>query len=472
MKPILLVDFGSTNTKVTAVDVEEYRVLGTATAYTTVETDINEGLENALKILEKTTGPLEFAERYACSSAAGGLKMISIGLVPELTAQASREASLGAGAKVWKTYSFQLTKGDMREIEEYHPDIILLTGGTDGGNTETILYNAQVLSGLSYDCPIVIAGNRNAADQCEEILKDRSVYVCENVMPRLGELNVLPAQKQIREIFLKRIVQGKGLSEAADLVSGIIMPTPSAMLAAMEEARQAACAEGIPLTTAEIREWVKLIDSLSPEGATTDVYSIADGNPANIGTVMKGLKEPYSKRSVEGDIGMRYSVHGILEAAGDRKLSLLSGINRKRVAELVDFLGSHTDYIPDNEEMEKMDFALACGAVETAVSRHAGTLEQVYTPTGLTFLQSGKDLRSVKYVVATGGALIHAKNVREIAGKALYDPQTPESLRPENAKILIDDKYILAAMGLLSQYYPLAALEIMKKEIADYGHYE
>ena len=207
-------------------------------------------------------------------------------------------------------------------------------------------------------------------------------------------------------------------------------------------------------------------------GATTDVYSIADGNPANIGTVMKGLKEPYSKRSVEGDIGMRYSVHGILEAAGDRKLSLLSGINRKRVAELVDFLGSHTDYIPDNEEMEKMDFALACGAVETAVSRHAGTLEQVYTPTGLTFLQSGKDLRSVKYVVATGGALIHAKNVREIAGKALYDPQTPESLRPENAKILIDDKYILAAMGLLSQYYPLAALEIMKKEIADYGHYE
>ena len=462
MKPILLVDFGSTNTKVTAVDVEEYRVLGTATAYTTVETDINEGLENALKILEKTTGPLEFAERYACSSAAGGLKMISIGLVPEPTAPASREASLWAGAKVWKTYSFQLTKGDMREIEEYHPDIILLTGGTDGGNTETILYNAQVLSGLSYDCPIVIAGNRNAADQCEEILKDRSIYVCENVMPRLGELNVLPAQKQIREIFLKRIVQGKGLSEAADLVSGIIMPTPSAMLAAME-----LLSEGW-----EDHPGIGELVAVDLGGATTDVYSIADGNPANIGTVMKGLKEPYSKRSVEGDIGMRYSVHGILEAAGDRKLSLLSGINRKRVAELVDFLGSHTDYIPDNEEMEKMDFALACGAVETAVSRHAGTLEQVYTPTGLTFLQSGKDLRSVKYVVATGGALIHAKNVREIAGKALYDPQTPESLRPENAKILIDDKYILAAMGLLSQYYPLAALEIMKKEIADYGHYE
>ena len=163
MKPILLVDFGSTNTKVTAVDVENYEVLGTAAAYTTVETDINNGLREAVSNLEKITGHIEYEERYACSSAAGGLKMISIGLVPELTAQASREASLGAGAKVWKTYSFNLTKGDMREIEEYHPDIILLTGGTDGGNSECILYNAQMLSSLSYDCPIVIAGNRCAA---------------------------------------------------------------------------------------------------------------------------------------------------------------------------------------------------------------------------------------------------------------------------------------------------------------------
>ena len=122
--------------------------------------------------------------------------------------------------------------------------------------------------------------------------------------------------------------------------------------------------------------------------------------------------------------------------------------------------------------MEKMDFALACGAVETAVARHAGSLEQVYTPCGLTYLQSGKDLRRVKYVVVTGGALIHAKHTEEIAKYALYNETTPGSLRPENAEILIDRKYILAAMGLLSQHYPEAALEIMKKEIAYYGHQE
>ena len=462
MKPILLVDFGSTNTKVTAVDVENCEVLGTAAAYTTVETDINNGLREAVSNLEKITGHIEYEERYACSSAAGGLKMISIGLVPELTAQASREASLGAGAKVWKTYSFNLTKGDMREIEEYHPDITLLTGGTDAGNSECIFYNAQMLSSLSYDCPIVIAGNRCAAEECQEILGERTTYLCENVMPRLGELNVEPTQKQIREIFLKRIVQGKGLSEASDLVSGIIMPTPSAMLTAMELLSDGW--EEIP----GIGELV----GVDLGGATTDIYSIAEGSPANMGTVMKGIQEPYAKRSVEGDIGMRYSVHGILEAVGDRRLSKISGINRQKIKELVDYLGDHTDYIPDNEEMEKMDYALACAAVETAVARHAGSLEQVYTPCGLTYLQSGKDLRRVKYVVVTGGALIHAKHTEEIAKFALYDESTPGSLRPENAEILVDRKYILAAMGLLSQHYPAAALEIMKKEIAYYGHKE
>lgn len=89
-------------------------------------------------------------------------------------------------------------------------------------------------------------------------------------------------------------------------------------------------------------------------GATTDVYSVADGNPANASTVIKGLPEPYTKRTVEGDIGMRYSVKGILEAVGERRLSKISGINKNRVVELVSWLEQHTDYIPDNEEMEKM----------------------------------------------------------------------------------------------------------------------
>ena len=213
MKPVLLIDFGSTYTKVTAVDVESETLLGTASSYTTVQTDIGEGLQNALDILEQKTGKLNFAERYACSSAAGGLRMITSGLVPELTAEAAKQASLGAGAKVIRVYSYELTKKDVAEIVASHPDMLLLVGGTDGGNSECILANAKKLSQVEPICPIVIAGNRNCADECEELLDKWETHVCENVMPKFNELNIEPAQREIRQIFLNRIIQAKGLSK-------------------------------------------------------------------------------------------------------------------------------------------------------------------------------------------------------------------------------------------------------------------
>ena len=202
MKNVLLIDFGSTYTKVTAVDAEEGRLLGTADSYTTIETDVGEGLEKALAKLHEKTGLLEYSARYACSSAAGGLRMVTSGLVPELTAEAAYQASLGAGAKVIKVYSFQLTEDDITEILDINPDIFLLVGGTDGGNTECILHNARMLAGAEFDFPVIIAGNRTAARECERILSGHEVHLCENVMPKFGVLNIEPARKKIREIFL------------------------------------------------------------------------------------------------------------------------------------------------------------------------------------------------------------------------------------------------------------------------------
>ena len=163
MKAILLIDFGSTYTKVTAVDVEGECLLGTAASYTTVQTDINEGLEKALAILRQQTGEIAYDKCYACSSAAGGLRMVTSGLVPELTGEAAKLASLGAGAKVVGVYAFQLTEDDMEDILTSKPDIFLLVGGTDGGNTECILHNARMLASVNPKFPIVIAGNRTAA---------------------------------------------------------------------------------------------------------------------------------------------------------------------------------------------------------------------------------------------------------------------------------------------------------------------
>ena len=459
MKPILLIDFGSTYTKVTAVDADHAQLLGSAAAYTTVQTDVNDGLANAVALLEKQTGKLDFAERYACSSAAGGLRMIASGLVPELTAEAAKCASLGAGAKVIRTYSFELTEDAAAEIVAAKPHISLLVGGTDGGNKACILNNAHMLAEAGGDFPIVIAGNRNAARECERILAGREVYVCENVMPKFGMLNIEPTQQRIRDIFLSRIVRAKGLTKASELISGIMMPTPSAFLAAMQ-----LLADG----TKEQSGIGELI-AVDVGGATTDVYSISAGMPDHPGTILKGLPEPYVKRTVEGDVGMRYSIHGIVDAAGLDAIASASGIAPARVQELVDYLGTHTDVLPTTPELEALDEALASYAIRTAVTRHAGRIEESYTMMGLAYAQTGKNLMNVERLVVTGGSLIHTKNTGKIASYALYDPKDPTSLKPRKAELLVDRKYILAAMGLLSKYYPEAALTIMKKELENDG---
>ena len=463
MKNVLLIDFGSTYTKLTAVDIEKEQIIATASSYTTVQTDINDGLNAGLEILEQKTGKIEYDACYACSSAAGGLRMVTSGLVAELTGEAAKLASLGAGAKVAGIYSFELTEDDIEEIKEINPDIFLLVGGTDGGNSECILHNAQMLADMNPKFPIVVAGNRSAAGKCKEILKECEVYVCPNVMPKFGVLQIEPTQKKIREIFLDRIITAKGLSKVTDLLSDIMMPTPSAVMQAMELLAKGCDGElGIGDLVA-----------VDVGGATTDVYSVADGMPEHMNTVYKGIPEPYVKRTVEGDIGMRYSVQGIVDAAGIEKICALSGLKEDRVSAIIEDLKVNTDKVPDGDaDMESLDFALASSAIEEAVTRHAGTISETYTMMGLTFVQEGKNLTKVKQIVVTGGSLIHTKRTEEIASHALYSPSNPSSLRPKAADVWVDRTYILAAMGLLSSYFPKTALRIMKKELEYHGYSE
>ena len=471
MKPVLLIDFGSTYTKVTAVDLQTEKLLGTAQSWTTINTDIGEGLAKAVANLEEKTGPLDFEARYACSSAAGGLRMITSGLVPELTAEAAKQASLGAGAKIRGVYAFELTEDDIADIDAEHPDIFLLTGGTDGGNKECILHNAKMLAGCRTDFPVVIAGNRSVARTCERLLEGREIHVVENVMPKFGTLNTKPAQDKIREIFLKRIVEAKGYTKAQSLIDNIAMPTPSAMMQAMQ-----LLAEGCDTPDGGRESGIGDLVAVDVGGATTDIYSVCDGMPlAGMDTVFKGLPEPYIKRTVEGDIGMRYSIHGIEEAVGTDCLAKLSGLSPERCRALIDYLGKNTEVIPDGEdeaELEALDFALASGAIKTAVTRHAGRLEEFYTMNGLAYMQTGKDLRNIRQIIVTGGSLIHTKRTAQIAASALWDPQDPFSLKPRQAEVWVDRRYILAAMGLLSAYYPQTALRIMKKELKKDGYQE
>ena len=151
----------------------------------------------------------------------------------------------------------------------------------------------------------------------------------------------------------------------------------------------------------------------------------------------------------------------------------LSGLSESRVEELVDYVSRHTDVVgEEGSDLQALDRALASLAVRTGVKRHAGTIEETYTMMGKTFVQAGKNLTHIKHIVATGGSLIHAKETEKIAGFAMYSMDDPDSLRPKEARVLVDRSYILAAMGLLSVTEPRAALQIMKKELKTYGYPE
>ncbi|MDR0898420.1 MAG: glutamate mutase L [Oscillospiraceae bacterium] len=454
MNPILLIDFGSTYTKVTAVDTDAPAVLGVASAHTTVTTDVSEGLNRALADLEKQTGSLAFQARYACSSAAGGLRMIACGLVPSLTVEAAKRAALGAGAKVIRVYSYELTEEDIEEIAALSPDILLLTGGTDGGNRANIEQNARMLATAGGSFPIVIAGNRNARTACQKALADsgHEVLITENVMPVFNQLNILPVQGVIRDLFLRRIIHAKGLSHQQSLLDGILMPTPAAVLRALE----------LLSGGTEGRSGLGDLAAVDLGGATTDVYSIADGLPSGASTLLRGLPEPHAKRTVEGDIGMRYSAQGVAEAAGLARLCALSGLTEQAVRDQLAHIAQHPDVLPaPGDALDALDDALAKEAVRLALIRHSGTIEQVYTPAGLVFQQTGKDLTGIDALVLTGGALVFGGRAGAVARYAMESRDAPESLKPKGARILLDTQYTLAAMGLLAEHFPKAAFDLM-----------
>lgn len=463
MKHVLLIDFGSTYTKLCAVDLEKEEVLGTAQAHTTVREDIGIGLRKAKELLKEKIGEIKFDLSLACSSAAGGLRMVTCGLVPDLTGEAAKMASLGAGAKVVGVYAFELTREDVEEILSLQPDILLLVGGTDGGNTKCILHNAKMLAQAGGDFPIIVAGNRSAKEECSALLQGREVHLCPNVMPKFGVLKTEPCQEKIREIFLNKIIQAKGISRAGEDLSDVMMPTPAAVMAAMELLSRG-CGEEKGLGD---------LICIDVGGATTDIYSMAEGMPDGMNTVFKGLPEPWAKRTVEGDIGMRYSARGIVEEVGEETIAQLSGLDVSRVRELMDAITTSPDLVPAGDDaLERLDFALAAAAVRTAVTRHAGTISETYTMMGQTWVQEGKNLSRVSQIVVTGGSLIYTKETAKIASFALASPDTPHSLRPKAAEVWVDRRYIIAAMGLLSTRFPEIALRIMKKELIQDGHSE
>lgn len=444
MELAVVADIGSTFTKAVLLDLSSGALIARSQASTTVKTGVQHGLaqaENKL-IAQAQLSPQQVKLRLASSSAAGGLRMVTIGLVPELTAEAARLAALGAGARVLAVYSYKLSSADVSSIALQQPDVILLSGGADGGDTETVIHNAGALTSCSLRPPIVYAGNKNAAERVTVILGGAGfqVYSRGNVMPRLGTLQVDNARAAIRQVFFENIVRSKGLEVVRAWADNVIIPTPSAV-------------QGGVALAAEVLGVDKLM-AFDIGGATTDVYSVG-GSAPRAGAHLHGLTMPHEMRTVEGDLGLRVSLPALLETLPEHELEK-RGVLVTEARELLHCVESDPSFLLP----EQLDVSLARACVTISASRHAGTIELLPTPMGYTGIQRGKDLSQASCVIGTGGLLSRSKAYSEILQACIAT--SPMSLLPTTVEPLQDKNYIFYAAGLLAETNRDAAMELIR----------
>lgn len=447
---ILLIDFGSTFTKVVYVDLSSNEIIAQAKHFSTVSTDITIGLKSCFKSISDSLGTdhLEISDALACSSAAGGLRIACIGFVPEYSMEAAHLAALGAGAKVVGCFSYEITRRELEQIEKQYPDIILLTGGTDGGDKKVIVHNAKMLASREWkDTTIIVAGNKSAADDLDEIFNAcpfRVIYT-KNVMPELGRLDVDPCNNEVRDLFINNIIQAKGIGKAKALIKNVLMPTPSAVL---EAARLLSEGRGDEKGLGELM----IVDV---GGATTDVHSIADGKPRDGVVLYQGIPEPYVKRTVEGDLGLKYNIDTLVRLAKEKGFSPDIEETACRFHD--------QGFTPMKKEEVDCHSLLSRLAVDIAVGRHVGRIEVRYTPMGELLIQHGKDFSTIACIIGTGGAILFAKDPYEIMKAGLFKETEPYILRPKSPEFYLDAEYILYAGGLLGQLDPEKALHFMKR---------
>ena len=207
-------------------------------------------------------------------------------------------------------------------------------------------------------------------------------------------------------------------------------------------------------------------------GATTDVYSMADGAPKSPNAFISGITERFAKRTVEGDVGMRYSQAALFDLIledGLDNFCAAHDIDKAAVAQWMTICAENPGVLPlgENAAFAPVDNAFAAEAIRISALRHAGYTERVFTPSGEVFSQHGKDLTGVKYIVGSGGAVINAANPAYILRNAVYNPRDLSALKPLRPKMLLDKTNCLAAMGLLGRFEAAAALAIMKDSFVE-----
>lgn len=443
---VSLADFGSTYTKVRLVDPEEGRLAGAGEAPTSIESDLMHGYEAALEAARTASGgaaPIE--ERLAVSSAGGGLRVAAVGLVADLTAAAAKQAALNAGARVEAVLSGALGEPELDELQAARPEIVLFAGGTDGGQAELVLANARRLAERRIGGYAVVACNAEVAAEVADLLRaaGTEAVVAGNVMPKLGRLEVEAARRAILAVFLDHVIGGKGLSASPEFERMVRLPTPEAVF-----------------------EVTRLLDDvvvLDVGGATTDVHSSRSAEVATPGIEDPLLPPPLALRTVEGDLGLRAGAGGVWVA--DRAwIEAESAADQTAIGQGVSIREGDPKWLPEDNPGEELEglLAVSCGA--QALRRHCGTMLLARGEKGPpTLVRDGPDLREAALFLGTGGVFAHRDDGEAILRRVL-ERRAPRSLAPEDPRVRVDRKYVLATAGLLATADEGAARRLLGRE--------
>lgn len=451
---VLVAEIGSTTTVVNAfkdLDSDNPVFWAQGQAPTSVlDGDVRIGLQGAIDDLCRKMGidNLEYDEMLATSSAAGGLKMTVHGLVFDMTAKAAKEAALGAGGIIHDITVGKLRRTDLARIKEINPNLILIAGGVDYGERDTAIYNAEMIRSLGLKTPVVYAGNIENQDEMKLIFDEESgqyLYIVDNVYPKIDTLNVEPCRKVIQDAFEDHITHAPGMEHVRDMVNGPIIPTPGAVMEC----------------TKLLYDCIGDVMVIDVGGATTDVHAVTEDSDA-VSRVLTA-PEPKAKRTVEGDLGVYVNKMKVIESIGEEKLR--EECEQTLHIDLDETLKSYVA-IPKTEDEIKLVERLTKEATLRAVERHAGQIRYVYGPSGRQTLAEGKDLTQIKYIVGTGGALTRLPHRVDIMSMIPKDNETGMKLYPSDAvKILVDNDYIMASLGVLSKTHRAGAIKLLGKSL-------
>jgi len=475
---IFATDCGSTTTK--AILIEKvgngYRQTYRGEAPTTVEepvADVTVGVINAASEVGELAGRRLVDEHgelirpargnegcdiyISTSSAGGGLQMMVAGIVREMTAASAKRAALGAGAIVMDVIAAndkRLPHEQIQRIRELRPDMILLSGGTDGGNTAKVVEIAERIAparprprfGSNYQMPLIYAGNQDASDHVREALGDSvELFVVPNLRPVLERENLGPARDRIHDIFLEHVMaHAPGYDKLIRWADAPIMPTPGAVGDILQ---MIAKQEGINAVGVDIG------------GATTDVFSVFSGN---------------FNRTVSANLGMSYSISNVCAEAGMANILrwVHVDMNERTLRNRVKNKMIRPTTIPQTLEALIFEQAVAREALRLAYAQHkefATTLKgvQQQRTVGDMFSQEGSqsivDNMALDLLVASGGVLSHAPRMEQTAAMLI------DAFEPEGITTLAKDSiFMMPHLGVLAQVHPQAAIEVFERDCLIY----